>query len=370
MKTLLISKKDLSYNIEKIKQMARRNGPDDNGNMVKIIAVVKGNAYGLGLIEFTQTLIQHGIDFFAVASPEEAIELRKAGIEKEILLLSPVCIETEIEMLLENNIILTIGSKESATMLEKVVEKKKIQPKVHLKIDTGFGRYGFLYNKPEEILKTLKECPHLEIHGMFSHFSESFSKNKKWTEEQFNRFLSVVEVLKLNEISYGMLHISNSSAFLRYPTMDLNAVRIGSAFTGRTIGGNFGFKKIGTLKTNIAEIKILPKGYNIGYGNTYQTKKETKIAVLPIGHSDGFGIDGTEQKFKMISKIKAGIKNVIKNQNTKIEMNGKMYSVLGQIGMYHTVIDITGNENLKVGQEVELEVRTVYIDNRIKRQYQ
>ena len=167
-----------------------------------------------------------------------------------------------------------------------------------------------------------------------------------------------------------MVHISNSSAFLRYPTMDLNAVRIGSAFTGRTIGGNFGFKKIGTLKTNIAEIKILPKGYNIGYGNTYQTKKETKIAVLPIGHSDGFGIDGTEQKFKMISKIKAGIKNVIKNQNTKVEMNGKMYSVLGQIGMYHTVIDITGNENLKVGQEVELEVRTVYIDNRIKRQYQ
>lgn len=369
MKTLLISKKDLSYNVEKIKQMVRRNGPDDQGNYVKIIAVVKGNAYGLGLVEFTKFLSQKGIDFFAVASPEEAIELRKAGIETEILLLSPVCLQTEIETLLENNIILTISSKESAEILEQIAVEKGLQPKVHLKIDTGFGRYGFLYQKPEEVLSTIKECPHLEIQGVFSHFSESFSPKGKWTEEQLNRFLSVIEVLKLNEISYGMLHISNSSAFLRYPTMDLNAVRIGSAFTGRTIGGNFGLKKIGKLKTNISEIKILPKGYNIGYGNTYQTKKETKIAVLPIGHSDGFGIDGTEQKFKMISKIKTGIKNIIRNQNTKVEMNGKIYSVLGQIGMYHTVIDITESEDLKVGQEVELEVRTVYIDNKIERQY-
>ena len=369
MKTLIISRKDLEHNIKKIKDMVKRNGKNDNGEKVKIIGVVKGNAYGLGLIEYTKVLIKNGIDFLAVATTEEAIKLREAGIKEQILMLSSTCNRKEIEKLLENNIILTIGSKESAQATNEIAKTKNIQAKIHLKIDTGFGRYGFLYSKPEELLVTLKECTNLKIEGTFSHFSESFSVKKEWTEKQFERFLDIIEMLKLNDISYGILHISNSSGFFRYPQYDLNAVRIGSAFTGRVIGGDFGLKKVGKLKTNIAEIKILPKGYNIGYGNTYCTKKETKIAVLPIGHSDGFGVDGVEQKFKIITKIKSAIKNIIRDENIKIEINGKKYPVLGQIGMYHTEIDITGEENLKPGQEIELDVRTVYIDSRIKRQY-
>ena len=292
MKSLVIEKKDLKHNINIIKEIIEKQEKNDNGEKVKIIAVVKGNGYGLGIVEYTRFLIDNGIDFFAVATIEEAIKLRENGIKEDILMLSSTSVKEDIETLIKNNIIITVGSKEAGDIVNEIGEKYNQKIRIHIKIDTGFGRYGFIYNKREELVENIKQWNNLKIEGTFSHFSIAFYGKGKETQEQFDRFMKCVEVLKMNDIETGMLHICNSSAFLRFSNMHLNAVRIGSAFLGRlSIQNKWGFKKIGQLKSNVSEIKLLPPNYNIGYSNIYKTIKNTKIAIVPCGYADGFNVE-------------------------------------------------------------------------------
>ena len=136
------------------------------------------------------------------------------------------------------------------------------------------------------MVETIKTWKNIQIEGVFSHFSIAFFGDGKETREQYDRFMKCIDVLKENNIQPGMMHICNSSAFLRFPEMHLDAVRVGSALLGRlSIPNNYGFKKVGYLKSNVAEIKNVPAGYNIGYSNSYTTKKETKIAIVPCGYA-------------------------------------------------------------------------------------
>ena len=229
MNKLVIEKEKLRHNIEQIKKFATKSGQDDNGKPLKIIAVVKANGYGLGIVEYTKFLIDNGIDFFAVSTIEEALLLRENGIREKILMLSSTAIKEDVEKLVENNIIITIGSQNDVKIAEEVASEKNVKIKAHLKIDTGFGRYGFIYSNREEMIQVLKEMKNIEIQGTFSHFSISFFDDK-YTKLQFERFLKVIEVLKMNGIQTGMLHICNSSAFVKFPIMHLNAVRIRFCF--------------------------------------------------------------------------------------------------------------------------------------------
>jgi alanine racemase len=380
MKTLVINREDLKHNIRKIKEIAKDTGRLDNHKPIKIIAVVKGNGYGLGLIPYSKFLIDNGIDFLAVSTVEEAVKLREAGLQARILMLSSTAIKREIELLVENDIIITIGSKEALDVAETVAKEKNKQVKAHLKIDTGFGRYGFIYSQKQEMLEALKNMKNVQIEGTFSHFSLAFYEKNEYSEEQFKRFMDVIEFLKENNIETGMLHICNSSAFLKFKHMRLNAVRVGSAFLGRlAIPNTYGLKKIAYLKSNVAEIKELPEKYNVGYSNSFTTKKSTKIALVPVGYADGYNVREQRDMFRKIDRLRyivRDIKDAFKDKSIYVnilckdnqEKQYKRCKVLGRIGMYHISVDVTGKD-VQVGNEVKLDVSPMFVDSSIRREY-
>ena len=380
MKSLVINREDLKHNIRKIKEIAKDTGRLDNHKPIKIIAVVKGNGYGLGLIPYSKFLIDNGIDFLAVSTVEEAVKLREAGLQARILMLSSTAIKKEIELLVENDIIITIGSKEAIDVAETVAKEKNKQIKAHLKIDTGFGRYGFIYSQKQEMLDALKNMKNVQIEGTFSHFSLAFYEKNEYSEEQFKRFMDVIEFLKENNIETGMLHICNSSAFLKFKHMRLNAVRVGSAFLGRlAIPNTYGLKKIAYLKSNVAEIKELPEKYNVGYSNSFTTKKPTKIALVPVGYADGYNVREQRDMFRKIDRLRyivRDIKDAFKDKSLYVnilckETQEKQYKrckVLGRIGMYHISVDVTGKD-VQVGSEVKLDVSPMFVDSSIRREY-
>lgn len=257
-------------------------------------------------------------------------------------------------------------------MANNIAKKNGKIVKAHLKIDTGMGRHGFLYSEGEKIVKCLKMLNNIEIEGMFSHFSLAFADNTKWTNIQFERFLKVVECLKKNKIEIKCLHICNTSAFLRFRHMHLNAARIGAGFVGRiSIIEKHGLIPVGKLEAEVSEIKELPKGYNIGYGNLYKTKKNTKIAITQVGYIDGIGMECKEQLYKILPKLRIvynSIKNIVRNKNLTVEINGEKCNVLGQIAMCNIIIDITGKD-IKVGDKVKFNVKPLYIDRNIRREF-
>ena len=332
MKQLVVNKEDLKHNINRIKDYTKKISNDDN---YTIIAVVKGNGYGLGLNEYSEVLVENGIKYLAVATFEEAIELRKKQKDVNILMMSPLYNKQELEETVKNNITIAIDSKENAEAVNELAHKG-YNIKVHLKIDTGFGRYGFIYDDYENILNTVQSLkPNVESEGIFTHCSDAYRKNNKHTLEQFKRFTDVIEKLEANNIKIKLKHICNSPAILNYPEMHLTAARIGSAFVGRVCSeNNIGLKKIGELEINIAEVKDIPKGFNISYLNSYKTKDKTRIAIIPIGYLEGYNVTQKTDMFRIADKLRRALhelKSIFKKQKITVVINEKRYNVIGTI---------------------------------------
>lgn len=154
--------------------------------------------------------------------------------------------------------------------------------------------------------------------------------------------------------------------------MWMDAVRIGSAIQGRTLINLYNLKPIGIFKSNIQEIKDLPKGYNISYGNTYKTKKITKIAVIPVGYMDGFNANKLRDDFSFknnLVSVGMEIKKIFKDNSLKVKIKGKKYKVLGKLGMYHSIVDISGSLEIKVGDEVQIDIKPLQTKDEIRREY-
>ena len=171
---------------------------------------------GLDIVKLSEILIENGIETLAVSVPEEAIKLRCEGkIESEILMLSPTIIKKELQLLIENDITLTVGSNEELNLIEEIAEEcEKDEVKVHLKIDTGFARYGFLYTDLSNILNTFENLKRIKIVWTYTHFSKPI--NEKWTNLQFNRFMECIEKIKQSGYNPGIIHTASSTAFLKY----------------------------------------------------------------------------------------------------------------------------------------------------------
>ena len=365
MKILEIDKNDLKKNLNIIQNILK-----ETDSKTQLIAVVKANGMGLGLTEYSKFLVENGVSVLAVANTDEAILLRDSGIKEEILMLSPCINEKELQLLINNDITLTIGCLEEYNLIQECVEKcNKSEANVHIKIDTGFGRYGFLYDDIS-ILKIFENQNKIKIKGTYTHFSKP--NDKKWTSIQFNRFINTINNIKDNGFYPGIAHCCASTAFLKYPNMRLDAVRIGSALQGRTLTNEKELIKIGKFKKEVTEIKLLPKGYNISYGNTYKTKKETKIAIIPVGYVDGLNRNRLRDDFSLknnLISVAMEIKKIFKDNKLKVKIDNNYYNIIGRLGMYHSIIDITGSNNIKIGDKVQLDITPLQTNDIIRREY-
>lgn len=301
----------------------------------KIIAIVKANAYGLGAVEVSRFLEKNNIDFFAVSCIREAIELREAGIESRVLVLSPF-FESEIPLFLEYGITPTITDIERAVSLEIEAEKAGQEVPVHIKVDTGMGRLGF---KPEKLLEdihSLKKLSHLKLEGIFSHFPTADLLDD-FSQEQIDSFKILIENLKEKGVEFSIKHIDNSSGIIAYNDPFFNAVRPGIILYGvspsNAISELVSPKTTVRWKSKVIQIKMLQKGESVSYGRTFQAEKNMKIAVVPCGYADGF------------STLNSG--------NGQVLVQGEICPVLGRVCMDYFMVDVSELE-LNVGEEVLL----------------
>ena len=312
---------------------------------VRLMGVVKADAYGHGVHETARTVLENGADMLAVAFIDEAIELREYGISVPILILGNSSIDS-IDDLLKYDITPSVFTMEFAEELSKRAVAAERNAKIHIKIDTGMYRVGFLCDDlNEENQKTLEKIvkisklPNIEIEGIFSHFSTSDEQNSDYTYEQFKRFKKLTDELNNEGVKIPIRHMANSAALVRFPEMQLDMVRAGLIMYGMYPSdfvdcGKLNLRPAMKFKTRVINIKTLKAGCGVSYGKSYTTTSPTKIATVSVGYADGY------------SRILSGKVNVL--------VNGKFAKQLGRICMDQCMIDVTNVNNINIGDEVTL----------------
>lgn len=367
MTTLNIQTSALEHNLKIIKKLTPNS---------EIIAVLKGNGYGLGLCKFAAFLHLHGIRHFAVTDLADAVALRKNGIEDEVLLMSPIYNSEDITTAIKYDITLSITSRECGLAIEATAAyKNHFSVHAHLCIDTGFGRYGFLSDNEatlSEITDMVHDMSHVQITGIFSHFYAAACRNERCVHKQFQEFCRLCDTLQDSGITIGIRHISSSSSMVRFPDMNLDAVRIGSAFLGRlAIPNDFGFQDVCSLSACVDDIYNLPAGHNIGYGNDCRLSKPATTAVISAGYYHGLGLE-REASLKKHPYSPLRIARLIKRSYTKklpsAIFEGHILPILGQISMNSVIVDASGCP-LSVGDFVTFPINPLFVNSAIPRVY-
>lgn len=335
MNAYIVEREDLIHNINCLKERA---------GSVPIWGVLKGNGYGIGLLPLAKILWEQGITHFCVTEIREAQLLRESGFEDaEILMLRSLSDAVEINQLLDLRVILTVGSTETAVAINGIAAQRSDVAEVHLKIDTGMGRYGFFPTDTEKMISIFRYMKNIAVSGIYTHFNCSL--RPKWTQKQFAEFQGVVKALQEAGCETGTVHCCNSNAFLRYPEMFCDGVRIGSALLGRLAGRNsLGLRRIGFAEAAIEEIRWLPKGHTCGYSAAWKAKAPTRTAVVGVGWYNGFGTERKNDVFRVQDCLRGALgdlKNIFTRKKILVTVNGHKCRVIGHISMVHTIIDVT-----------------------------
>ena len=307
-------------------------------------AVLKGDGYGLGLLPMAAICREAGVTHFAVTEVSEVSRLRAGGFaDASILMLRPTSEQDELRQLLQLGAILTVSSQNDAAVLNGVAQELGVQAEVHVKIDTGMGRYGFLPEEMEKITPVYHYMDTIHVTGIYTHLHSAFC-DKKATKAQIESFSRVLAALREAGIEPGMAHILNSSGVLHFSGAAMDAVRVGSALLGRVHGGH-GLKRVGYCETQVEELKWLPKGHTTGYGAGWKAKRPTRVAILPVGWYNGFGCEMGNDLFRFrdcLRRIAASLRVMLFGKAYYVTINGKRCKVLGHIGMLHTAADVSG----------------------------
>ena len=327
-------------------------------------AVLKGDGYGLGLLPMAAICREAGVDHFAVTEVQEVRALRENGFsDAQILMLRPTAEQDELTQLLQLNAILTVSSQNDATVLNGLAEKLGVQAQIHVKIDTGMGRYGFLPDEMDQLIPIFKYMDHLHVTGIYTHLHSAFC-NKKATRLQAAAFDGVLQAIKKAGYETGIPHICNSAGLLRFPDLAMGGVRVGSAILGRlSFKGSYGLKRVGVCEAGIDEIRWLPKGHTCGYGAAWKAKRPTRIAVIPVGWYHGFGCEMGHDVFRLRDQLRAALsalRGIFRRRSYYVTLGTQRCKVLGHIGMLHTVIDVT-KVKCALGDRVQLNINPLML---------
>lgn len=306
----------------------------------KIVAVIKADGYGHGAEAIARLIEDYDYIWgFAVATPEEALQLRTFGVKKPILILGIVFEEYFTEMIAKE-IRLTVCTYEMAQKLSEEAQRQGRDVHIHIGLDTGMSRIGFADRQESvEEIKKISQLPNLKIEGMFTHFARADETDRSPAIDQLNRYLNFAKLLEDAGIQIPMKHCSNSAGIIRVPEANLNAVR-----AGITIYGIYPSNEVERdivklipameLKSHISYIKTVEPGAAFSYGGTFTAKKEMKVATIPVGYADGYPCSLSNKGWVLI--------------------HGKKAPILGRVCMDQFMVDITKIPDAKAGDEVTL----------------
>ncbi len=329
---LEINTKNLEHNIEEIKRVIP--------NKTKIMAIVKANAYGHGMIEIATQLNKIGINDFAVASLSEAIELRENNIKGDILILGYTHFK-DIPYVIKYNLIQTVVDYEYANKINNMKLETKVR--MHIKINTGMNRIGENYQNTDKIIQ-IYQMKNIQIEGVFTHLSVSDSNEKsdiEFTKNQINNFYNDIEKIRNAGYTLGKTHIQAGFGILNYPELQCDYVRPGIIMYGNynlpdtVTKVKLELKPVATLKARITSVKVIQAGESISYGRTFISQKSMKIASVSVGYADGYP-------------------RSLSGKGAKVLVNGKYAEVVGRVCMDQIVIDVSDIDNIVEGDIVTL----------------
>lgn len=322
---------NFSHNVKTIKGLLDEN--------TEYISVIKADGYGHGAVELAEVCLENGVKMFAVSMLDEALELRKAGIDNSILILGYTP-SNMADVIVRNSISQTCFSYELAEALSHAAVKYGTIARVHIALDTGMGRIGFLpdENSADEV-KRISMLPGVRIEGLFTHFAVADEADKEYTFRQAEKYQNFVKMLKDRGVEAELKHTSNSAAIIDLPELQMNAVRPGIIQYGlypsdEVLKSRADLKPVMSVKANIVHIKEVEAGTSISYGRKFITERKGRIATLPIGYADGY------------TRLLFG--------KAKVIVNGSFAPVVGRICMDQCMIDVTDVKDVNVGDEVIL----------------
>lgn len=306
----------------------------------QIVAVIKADGYGHGAEAIARLIEDYDYIWgFAVATPEEALQLRTFGVKKPILILGIVFEEYYTEMIAKE-IRLTVCTYEMAQELSEEAKRQGRNVHIHIGLDTGMSRIGFA-DRQESVaqIKKIKELPNVEIEGMFTHFARADETDRSPAMDQLKRYLNFAKLLEDAGVHIPMKHCSNSAGIIRIPEANLNAVRAGITIYGMYPSNeverdNLKLIPAMELKSHIAYVKTLEPGAAISYGGTFTVKKEMRVATIPVGYADGYPRSLSNKGWVLI--------------------HGKKAPILGRVCMDQFMVDVTKIPEADMGDEVTL----------------
>ncbi|HWP57310.1 MAG TPA: alanine racemase [Candidatus Acidoferrales bacterium] len=307
------------------------------GAGVKILCVVKANAYGHGATAVARILEKEGSDAFGVATVEEGVELRRAGIGAPIVVLAGTY-PGQLDEVVANRLTPVISSLEMLRAVEGAARARALALNFHLKVDTGMHRIGLLAAAVESWLAALGELRALKLEGVLSHFAQAESVHGEYTQNQLRLFRRLLA--RLAEAGYRppVVHLANSAAVITLPEAYFSMVRPGimlyGVYPSAHMAAEIALKPALSWKTEVLQVKKLPPGSRISYGGTFVTQRESVIATLPVGYADGY-------------------RRLLSNR-ARVLVHGRRAPVVGAVCMDLTMVDVTDIRDVKQGDEVVL----------------